>query len=353
TSCARIHAILDALLAVETALRAGIRERTAAIVADISGDVQDLWSTLHPSAQISDIQLWVPPDNEKAVDIALTFYGKEGCSPRNTLSEGFRNSLALCIFLALLLRDERTGWPIVLDDIVSSYDREHRGLLLSVLCERFADRQVIIFTHDRLWWTELRVRLPPNQWNFVRLGPWTAPSAGIRVIDASHTFEEALELIEINPATAASTARGVMDRMLARIAEHLMLAMPFKEGDGNDHRTAVEFLDRLLSEAPNRFRMKANGQWDEPAQALQVWAEVKQLLIAWANPETHGHAGSPDECRALIDKCKQALSVFNCAGCDRSVWEIDDGSRRRLHCHCDRIRWTYRGPSNDAELGYG
>src|SRR5277367_1641829 len=63
-------------------------------------DIGAMWKVLHPGEPIENVHLYMP-DEDKAIDIALRFHGKDQDSPRLTLSEGYRNSLGLCIFLAL------------------------------------------------------------------------------------------------------------------------------------------------------------------------------------------------------------------------------------------------------------
>ncbi len=103
----------------------------------------------------------------------------EQASPRLTLSEGHRNSLGLCIFLAMASQD-RSDRPLVLDDVVVSLDREHRAALVAILAERFAARQLLLLTHDRLWYDELRQQLPADVWSFHELQPFDGPEQGIR-----------------------------------------------------------------------------------------------------------------------------------------------------------------------------
>lgn len=346
-SCSRIDELLKSLESCEAKLRKSIIVRTGEVIETISIDVRRLWMRLHPGEQITDIRLVVPSGADKAIDIELMFHGREQPSPRNTLSEGHRNSLGLCIFLALLLREDRKDWPVVLDDVVSSFDREHRGFLVDVLRDEFAERQVIVVTHYREWFNELKGRLPHNRWKFTRLASWAGPSAGIRVINADDTFEEALEQVSSNPALAAGSARGIMDRRLAIIAERLQLPMPFLMEDANDHRMAVDFLNRLISEAPKRLKRKRDGSWQPAVEPLQIWKNAKELLVYWANPPTHGGSGASEECKALIESCTKALEALRCTECGEQVWERDDDRRHRRYCTCGLLRWKYGGPSAD------
>ncbi|MET3910186.1 wobble nucleotide-excising tRNase [Bradyrhizobium sp. S3.3.6] len=61
--------------------------------------------------------------------------------------------------MALAKREAGNDRPLILDDVVVSLDRNHRGMIVDLLKEQFADRQVIIFTHDRDWYAELRHEL--------------------------------------------------------------------------------------------------------------------------------------------------------------------------------------------------
>ena len=337
----RIETVLTALESSQEALREAIVRRTEAVVTEISSDVQQLWSVLHPNDQITDIQLCMPEGSDRAIDISLIFYGKEQPSPRNTLSEGKRNSLGLCIFLALLLREERQDWPVVLDDVVSSFDREHRGLMVDVLTQHFADRQVLLFTHDREWFGELRRLLPHDRWDFVRLGLWTDPQSGLRVLDANHKFEDALELATTSCEAAANRARAVMDAELAFCAERLRLPMPFRRGDRNDYREAASFVRGLISASRSRFKVKDNGSWVAFDAPYDAWQDTLGLLITWANRGSHAGEVVMGEVTRLIESCERFLSMFNCDECGCPVWQTDDERHKFVQCRCGKLRWKY------------
>jgi wobble nucleotide-excising tRNase len=142
---ARIEALIAFINSLETGIRIEIRERSEAVITEISADISDMWKALHPGEPIENVRLYLP-DEDKAIDIALRFHGKDQDSPRLTLSEGYRHSLGLCIFLALAKREAGNDRPLILDDVVVSLDRNHRGMIVDLLTSQFADRQVILFT---------------------------------------------------------------------------------------------------------------------------------------------------------------------------------------------------------------
>ena len=70
------------------------------------------------------------------------------------LSEGEQNALGLAGFFTEALIDGSKS-ALVLDDPVSSLDHGHRGIVATRLADLAADRQVIVFTHDLAFVSEL------------------------------------------------------------------------------------------------------------------------------------------------------------------------------------------------------
>jgi hypothetical protein len=336
-----ISDLMEALAASENAVRTAIRTQTSEILRTISEEIRRLWSKLHPAEPIDDIKLYLPEDADKAIDIGLRFFGTDQPSPRLTLSEGHRNSLGLCIFLALVKMDSTADRAIVLDDVVSSLDREHRGFLVDVINEDFADRQVLLFTHDREWFAELRARLPSTNWAFMSLLPWRSPDMGLQWSGTVFAFDEARALIASNPEAAGNRIRANMDGDLALIAEKLGLRLPYARGDRNDRRTAAEFLVRMIAEAEDRLRKRDGTSWTRYAEPLDDWREAHSLLVSWANRASHSGSLTSAEAARLLGACERALERFKCPSCNDPFWIADQASRQRLQCSCGDLQWRY------------
>ena len=225
---------------------------------------------------------------------------------------------------------------MVLDDIVSSLDREHRGMVTRLLHSELAGRQIILFTHDREWFGELRGFLEPENWKFFTLRKWESPQIGIELLPSSYTFDEAEVLISTHIASSGNAVRAIMDTELPRAAAKLKLAMRFIQGYQNDYRMAAEFLNYFISQG-ERFRIIDGTEWKAHQEAINSWKEAKSLLIAWGNPASHGGIISTSEAKTLVDVCKKALSYFECLKCKRKVWALEASDYVR--CQCDSIRW--------------
>ena len=337
---ARIETLIAFINSVEAGLRDEIRERAEAVIGELTEDIGTMWKILHPAEPIQDVRLSVPND-DKSIDIALTFYGKSQDSPRLTLSEGYRNSLGLCIFLAMAKRDEELDRPLILDDVVVSLDRNHRGMVVQLLQEHFANRQVIIFTHDRDWYADLRGQLDGSAWQFKALLPYENPKMGIRWAAKTTTFGDARAQVKDRPDSACNDARKIMDIDMALAAEMLQIRLPYLRGDKNDHRMCLEFLARLRADGRKCFQQKAGPEYVSNVTALDALEKASHLLVTWGNRGSHGFDIEPPEATTLIDACESARSVFDCILCGKPVWHADTGNAGWVECHCGNLRWRY------------
>lgn len=330
--------LADRISAVEADIREQIRDRSKAIIAEISSDIQRMWTILHPGEPIEDVRLHVPGESEKAIDIALKFYGKDLASPRLTLSEGYRNSLGLCVFLAMAGRYGDGVTPVVLDDVIVSLDRGHRGMVVDLLEAEFSDRQVILFTHDRDWFVDLRQQLAGSDWAFRSLLPYSNPEEGIRWSDRTGTMDDARAYLKSRPDTAANEARKAMDVELARHCERLGIRLPFARGARNDRRTAYEFLQELISEGKKRFQTSESGAYEAHEEAISAFEAAEKLLVTWANRGSHTEDVTKSEAERLIDTCADALDALACSSCERPV-SFAETTAGRKQCKCGTLRW--------------
>ena len=85
---ARTENLIEYLAALEQSVRDQLKSRANDVIAEISADVQSMWSMLHPDKLIDGVALHMPPGIDKAIDIRLSFHGVAQDSPRLTLSEG-------------------------------------------------------------------------------------------------------------------------------------------------------------------------------------------------------------------------------------------------------------------------
>ena len=344
TEIANGEALIALLNTLEQGVRFEIRHQAQRVIDSMSGDIQSMWATLHPNDRIDNVRLFLPPGADKAIDVALKFHGKDQDSPRLTLSEGYRNSLGLCIFLAMAKQVVDTERPLILDDVVVSLDRNHRGMIQELLVKEFGDRQMIVFTHDREWYTELRYQLNGNnQWRFKTLLPYESPDIGIRWSHKTTTFDDARALITARPDAAGNDARKIMDVELPLIAEGLKIRIPYLRSIGNDRRMAHEFLVRLLADGKKCFQKRSGTKYTVHTDAINALNEADRLLLSWGNRASHTFDIAPLEAEKLIDACEIVIAFFRCDCCNppANIWRLVDEQSKLVQCNCGEIRWRY------------
>lgn len=337
-----VRAVEELILFVSTLqrlYREQIRANASSVIGALSADIARMWAILHPDEKVEDVRLNLPTDIDKAIEIGLKFYGIEQDSPRLTLSEGHRNSLGLCIFLAMAKKDMNN--PVILDDVVVSFDRNHRGMVGELLEKEFSDRQVILLTHERDWYIDLRRQLDSRNWEFKTLMPWESPEIGIRLSTKQFTFDDARGLLSTSPDSAGNTARKIVDTSFATLAESLQVSLPYKHRERNDGRTGHEFLEKMAS-STGSFQIKRDGaSYEQFAEALTDLKEADRLIISWGNRSSHDFNITKGEAAKLIDVCENALSRFTCDTCKKDVTYLLNDKSDFRQCSCGKIKWKF------------
>lgn len=337
----RVEALISFIKSLEQGIREKIRQRSKLVIDEISEDIRTMWGILYPDKAIKDVHFYIPEDAHKAIDIGLKFYDVDQESPRLTLSEGYRNGLGLCIFLAMAKQEADKDRPLFLDDVVVSLDRNHRGMIAELLKKEFNKRQVVILTHDREWYTELRHQLDDKNWTFKALLPYETPKIGIRWSHKATTFDDARAQLKERPDSAGNDARKIMDVELAHIAERLKIRLPYLRADKNDKRMAHDFLERLIVDGKKCFQKRAGDGYESHMDAVNSFEHAQCLLVSWANHASHTFDLVPSEAISLIDACEKALEFFKCSSCGKGVWFAYAEGAEWVQCQCSQIRWRY------------
>ena len=138
-------------------------------VTAISGRVAEIYQFLHPEGGIGAVT--IETVGEKGAELAVEFHGHKELPPHRVLSESHLNSLGIALFLAMAETFNESLGFLVLDDVVNSFDREHRGRLAELLVRDFDDTQLVVLTHDELFFRQLSTRAP--SWTKTEFTSWS------------------------------------------------------------------------------------------------------------------------------------------------------------------------------------
>ena len=275
----------------------------------------------------------VEPWTAKGVELAIDFYGSRQRPPHGVLSESHLNSLAIALFLAMAESfNEQLGF-LLLDDVINSFDVEHRGRLAELLADGFADWQLIVLTHDQQFFEHLSRRAP--SWRKLEFTSWSYAS-GPRTTQyetSGHAPAAARERLESGDVQGAATkARRALEELLQEVCEALWAPLPFRRGQANDKREIGELFKgvrRTLKE-----RAKPMLESVEP-----LFKNLEADVGATLNVAVHGSRG-----RSAASEVEAALERIDDARRDVVLLRVQDArlaprhARRRRAASAARAR---------------
>ena len=301
------------------------KEDVAELLGTISRRVAQIYSALHPGEDLDAVS--VEPWTAKGVELAIDFYGSRQRPPHGVLSESHLNSLAIALFLAMAENfNEQIGF-LLLDDVINSFDVEHRGRLAELLAEEFSDWQLIVLTHDQQFFEHLSRRAP--SWRKLEFTSWSYAS-GPRTTqyETAGILRSAQERFESGDIHGAATkARRALEELLQEVCEALWAPLPFRRGQANDKREIGE----LFKGVRRTLKERAKPMLDSVEPLLKnLEADVGATL----NVAVHGSRGrtGAGEVEAALKRIATLDQMWSCSECRTRVWHR--GTPEASRCKC-------------------
>jgi hypothetical protein len=318
---------------IKDEIRIQVADLVNGIVATFREDVIDIYEKIHPSNAVPNI--YIEPDVEgQSLKLRIDFHqAGRTVPPAGYLSESYINTLGLALFISSVRLFNRQFPFIFLDDIVSSYDADHRARIVDVIAESLDDFQVVLTTHDHMFYTMLRDRLADKDWLFERIASWDIEHGPHRESDAI-SGAEIEQLIQAgNTGTAGNAVRQNIEEWLDKICERYQVRTVHRRGYKDYKRTLYDFwgpfLDRIQSFKDDYFvkNIASQPSYDR--------LKSSPLLNYYSHAQSH-----PYEWPALGDvqyvwtEFKDFQNLFHCFSCKKLLEYSQD--RNRLYCTCGR-----------------
>jgi energy-coupling factor transporter ATP-binding protein EcfA2 len=321
----RARRALDLAERVFDAYQKKQKEDLAELLTRISRRVAQIYSALHPGEDLDAVS--VEPWTAKGIELAIEFYGSRQRPPHGVLSESHLNSLAIALFLAMAESfNEQIGF-LLLDDVINSFDVEHRGRLAQLLADGFSEWQLIVLTHDQQFFEHLSRRAP--SWRRLEFTSWSYAS-GPRTTQYEtagmlHHAHERLESGDVHGA--ATKARRALEELLQEVCEALWAPLPFRRGQANDKREIGELfrgVRRTLKE-----RAKPLLESIEP-----LFKNLEADVGATLNVAVHGSRGraAASEVEAALERIAALDRTWSCPECGTRVWHRGTPEAGRCKC---------------------
>lgn len=211
--------------------------------------VDEYYEFIHEDDEINSPKINVK--NSKGLTLGLIF-DEDDEDPRSYSSEGHLDSLGLCIFLAFAKLYNKYNL-LILDDIISTVDLDHKEMVIRLLFEKFSDYTFIITTHNKLWYEQLQRLASSNnmrhKFTFMEIIDWDKTEGPIlsKNINSKKRIEEHLNA---NDTFAAGNAiRRHFEFILDDLCKINRIPLPIKKHyTVNDYYKPVKkyFLEGLF-----------------------------------------------------------------------------------------------------------
>jgi tetratricopeptide (TPR) repeat protein len=332
--------------------RDSILQDTYDAVADRMGD---LYRQIHASDE-SNFGAYMAP-TRAGLKLSVEFRNKGQFPPSALHSEGHQDSMGLCFFLALTEYLAGADLPVVvLDDVVMSVDYNHRRGVAQVLAKEVGGRQLIITTHDRVWWRQLRTLGVVSRANSFEFTGWSLEEGPREVEHAGDPLSRARIALEKGDAPQAAAAlRRAVEEVFPDICDALGARVRYRADGANE---AGEFVQAAISTYGDLLRKAkdASQQWKRDATALNELDQKRATVCkdfageAWlVNPSLHFNLWSANISAADFTPVMRAYDalfrLFTCGQCGGLLHAIEvDHTLSVVKCACGEVTWHCQLP---------
>lgn len=322
------------------------KEHVQSVFAAIESDARTFYEMIHPDEATRNIRLEVRDVGQGSALLSGDFAGRAGEDPRGYYSDSHLDTLGLCLFLAFYKRqsDRHSALRIlVLDDVLTSVDAPHRRRTARLLLSEFRDHQILITTHDKTWFRELRevqsflgIR---DRFLNLEIREWSLEE-GPRVIEPRELADQLRDsLVSNDEAAAIAGAAGrLLEFMLQNL--HRLLRIPV-EGKPNDDYTIADIWDPLLrrvrrDDRPQGLYESGRGYFEN----LALFGPIRNAL--------GGHYNDWAESISRVEVLtysRAVLGIWDLVYCEQCFGFImtADANRESAACRGGHLRYPRAG----------
>lgn len=250
----------------------------------------------------------------------IAFNGHGLQTPQTFLNEARLSAFALAMYLGGRLACVPEGGNrlklLVLDDVLIGLDHDNRIPVLHLLAQHFPDWQIVILTHDRVWFDMARqFHDGSNAWTWVEIyadgdGGRATPSIkkpnGDIVIAA---LDECAAQIAANSIpSAATSARRAFEWALKRFCEKRRVQVAFTMNQKDNDSEVLMNAITAWAALPGNNRA---------ARMTPILANLRLYRAGVLNPQTHANAPNPS--RQEVEGAVNAVRSLESARTDNTI----------------------------------
>ena len=312
------------------------------VLKETSKDLRYFYNLLYK--ENSDLKLVIKREKgENSIDIDASFYDEKNQDPRAFFSESRLDAIGICLFFALYRRNIKIkGYgpcTIILDDIITSFDNQHRLYIIKLLLEEFSKEQLIITTHDRRWYSLFLSRIRGisrfthteiSEWN-VKEGPLILQSPPK---DDMERLGNLLRDGHSNRKVIAGTAGIVLEYLLGEIRYGFSLSIKPKR---DEKYTIGDLWPKFFKVCTNE---KSDQTFPEKVQDIVKALDYHKCI----RNEIGAHSKKKEDDDISREEAKEygtlVMNLYACFICSECGKVVEAKGNNNMACRCQKLSYT-------------
>ena len=313
------------------------KEELENFVNSYSTEINDYYQYMHPGEKIENIEIKTTEKNDELTGITIEykFFNKRDSPPQKYLSESHLNSLGIAFFLTSVKAFNKRNKFFILDDVISSFDLNHRKRLSDLLLEKFSDYQVVILTHERNWFDYMKNIVKGKANWMVNVINWNE-SKGTHLnetlVDLKLIIEQ--KLVDNDKIGLGNLMRKYLEKLLKEISEEIKVYVKYHSNEINEARMSNE----LLSELKSKIKKQPSKKIFEPI----IEKMIPSVFIA--NKDSHDNNFNPGigDCKAFWQDVVSLEKLFYCKKCNKAISKkYYDNVDKAIRCKCGSLKYDW------------
>lgn len=306
-----------------------------------SGTINEFYQYMNPGELFEEIRIVTigEEDELNGITIEYKYKSKWVSPPQKYFSESHLNCFGISFFLASVVAFNKENKFLILDDIISSFDTNHRKKFADLLFEKFADYQIILLTHEEQWFQYVRQIAKKNNWliNEIR---WTE-AKGTHLDESPNDLKELIEysIANGNIALLGNPIRKYLEHILKGICLNLEVKLSFRYNEVNEKRMPDEMLSELKS--------KINKSSNDLKGKLPVIDRLASSSLL-GNMLSHDNPFNPKlgDLKAFWSDIIEFEHLFHCqdSACKKPTVSLKnyDTVAKTIRCGCDKTKYDWK-----------
>ena len=307
-----------------------------------SGYINEFYQYMNPGEVFQELNIETIGDEDElnGITIKYKFNDRWVSPPEKYFSESHLNCFGLSFFLASVIAFNKVNKFIVLDDVISSFDTNHRQRFANLIFEKFSDYQILLLTHESEWFSYVRQLAKKKNWVIGEI-KWT-DADGSKLVEKPNDLKEFIEteLAKSSIEILGNPIRKYLEATLKEICFNLDVKVSFRFNEINEKRMPDELINEL------KARIDKKGGQDIKSKIPIIDRVANSALLG--NLLSHDNPFNPKigDLKAFWADIQELESIFTCqeSTCKRPKVSLRnyDNVAKKIRCGCDKTKYDWK-----------